>query len=74
LQKSIRNIAQSFREFFVQIDGRQIVGKKCHLWKKLEKRGGAVARATAKRKDLCRRRGQTSRLNILTATLIAIWV
>jgi len=32
----------------VQIDGRQALDKKCHLWKKLENRGGAAARATAK--------------------------
>ena len=37
-QKSIRNIAQSFGEKIVQNDGRQFVGKKCHLWKILEKR------------------------------------
>ena len=39
-QKSIRNVAQSLREFFVQFDGRQALGKNYQKWKIVEKRQG----------------------------------
>lgn len=74
-QKSIRNVAQSFGEKVVQNDGRQFVGKKCHLWNILEKRRSDDRRcAGRKEKDLCRHRGLSPGLNILAALPIAIWL
>lgn len=49
-QKSIRNVAQSFEEKIVQNDGRQFVGKKCHLWKILEKRRSDDRRCAGQKK------------------------